>query len=204
LLLTIAGLGTVVVLELARSIAIAPEVTAAAPATAAAEPSTDGTKFRPPPERQFDEISDRPLFFSSRRPFVAPAEAGPEPASPDQPTAKIELVGVLLSERERAALVQSEGEDAAHWVHEQQTVAGRLVEEIAADRIRVRDGDNIEVITLRRSGAIEPKTPTPSTAADRKPAPSTAADRKPAPSTPAGRKEVKHAKAQRAQTTPVR
>ena len=154
--MAIAGLGTVVVLELAGGVAIAPEVTAAAPATAAAESAAGPTKFQPPPERQFDEISDRPLFFPSRRPFIPFA---PQASPADDPAANIELIGVLLTDRQRAALVRPEGQPAARWVHEQQTIAGWLVEEIAADRMRVRDGDHVEVVKLRADQARAPTKP---------------------------------------------
>jgi hypothetical protein len=161
LLLTIAGLGTVVVFELTRDVAIAPEVTAAAP-TSAAEASTDGMKFAPPPERQFGEISDRPLFSPSRRPFVPPVAPVSHSASTDEPSAKIELLGVILTKRERAALVQPGGQNVAYWVHEQQTVAGWLIEEIAADRIRVRDRDRLEVVKLRADQARPTQSPSTS------------------------------------------
>lgn len=148
MLLAVAGLGTVVVLELTGSVALAPEVTAAAPASAAARPPVGHAEFRPPPERQFDEISDRPLFFPSRRPFVSLVAAEPQaPSTADLPA--IELIGVLLTGHGRAALVQPGGEPAAHWVHERQTVAGWLVEKIAADRVRLRGGDRVEIVRLR-------------------------------------------------------
>jgi hypothetical protein len=176
MLLAVAGLGTVVVLELAGSGAIAPEVTAAAPATAAPEPPVGPAKFRPPAERQFAEISDRPLFSPSRRPFVPPAES----QAGDAPS--IELVGVLLTERERAALVQPEGQPAARWVHERQTVAGRLVEEIAADRVRFRDSDRVEIVKLRADQARpHPKHDDKVTSAGRTPRPRTTSKHKHSP-----------------------
>jgi Type II secretion system protein C len=160
LLLAIAGLSAAVVLELTGGVAIAPDVTAAAPATAAPEAAAAPTTYRPPPERQFDEISDRPLFFPSRRPFVPPAGATEAEATPAaEPAIGLELIGVLLTEHQRAALVQPQGEPAAHWVHEQQTVAGWLVEEIAPDRVRVREGDRVEVVKLRADQARGPTEP---------------------------------------------
>jgi hypothetical protein len=155
LLLAVAGSGAVVALELTDGVAIAPEVTAAAPPRVAAEASADPIKFDPPAERQFEEISDRPLFFPSRRPFVPPATTESQDA-PAEETASVELIGVLLTERGRAALIQPKGQPGAHWVHEQQTVAGWLVEEIAADRVRVRDGDHVEVVKLRADQARPP------------------------------------------------
>jgi hypothetical protein len=152
LLLAIAGLAAVVMLELGGDVAIAPEVTAAARATVAAEAQAEPKKFQPPPERQFNEITARPLFFPSRRPFVPAAAADSQAAPTDDPTS-VELIGVLLTESERAALVQPKGEPAAHWVREQQTVAGWVIEEIGADRVRLRDGDHVEVVKLRSDQA---------------------------------------------------
>ena len=145
-------------LELAGGVAIAPEVTAAAPARVAAEAPAGPDEISATAERQFDEISDRPLFFPSRRPFVPPATTESQAAPAEEP-ASVELIGVLLTERERAALVQPKGQPGAHWVHEQQTVAGWLVEEIAADRVRVRDGDHVEVVKLRADQARPPAKP---------------------------------------------
>jgi hypothetical protein len=152
MLLAVAALGTVIVLELAGAGAIAPEVTAAAPASTAAKPPVGDTEFRPPPERQFDEISDRPLFFPSRRPFVSLVGAESQ-AAPTEDPPSIELIGVLLTQHERAALVQPGGQPAAQWIHERQTVAGWLVEEIAADRVRLRGGDRVEIVKLRADQA---------------------------------------------------
>ena len=156
--------GAVVGLELAGGVAIAPEVTAAAPASPAPEAPAEPARFRPPAERQFDEISDRPLFFPSRRPFV-PAATEAEAAPAGDPATGLELIGVLLTERQRAALVQpqgaAQGQPGAHWVHEQQTVAGWLVEEIATDHIRLREGDRVEVVKLRADQARAPTKPKP-------------------------------------------
>jgi hypothetical protein len=182
LLLAIAGLGTVVGLELTGGVAIAPEVTAAAPASAAPEAPAEPAQFRPPAEQQFDEISDRPLFFPSRRPFVPPVAATEAEAAPGgAPATGLELIGVLLTERQRAALVQPQGQPGAHWVHEQQTVAGWLVEEIAADRIRLREGDRVEVVKLRADQAhARTKPKNKRKAANRKAAKAETAEQTPA------------------------
>jgi len=158
-LLAIAGLGTVVAYELTGGVAIAPEVTAAAPASAMPEAAPAPSEFQPPPQRQFDEISARPLFFPSRRPFAPPAGAEAEAAAVAEPAIALELIGILLTERKRAALLQPAGQPGAQWVREQQTVAGWLVEEIAPDRVRLRDGDQVEVVELRDDQAREPVKP---------------------------------------------
>jgi hypothetical protein len=152
--LGIAGLAACVVLELTGT-GIAPEVTAAAPATGLPEAPPEPREFQPPPRREFNEISARPLFFPSRRPFVPPdAPAATQAAVP--PPIGVELIGVLLTEQERAALVQPQGEAEAHWLHEGQTVAGWSVEEIAADHVTLRDGDRLELVKLRADRAPDP------------------------------------------------
>jgi hypothetical protein len=158
-LLAIAGLGTVVAYELTGGVALAPEVTAAAPASALPEAAPEPTEFRPPPQRQFNEISTRPLFFPSRRPFAAPTAEGALVAPVAEPAVVLELIGVLLTDQERAALLQPAGEPGGQWVREQQTVAGWLVEEIAPDRVRLREGDRVEVVELRDDQAREPVRP---------------------------------------------
>ena len=157
-MLAIAGLGTVVAYELTGGVAIAPEVTAAAPASAMPEAAPAPSEFQPPPQRQFNEISARPLFFPSRRPF-APPGAEAEAAEDAEPAVALELIGVLLTDHERAALLQPLGQASALWAREQQTVAGWLVEEIALDRVWLRDGDRVEVVELRDDQAREPIKP---------------------------------------------
>lgn len=157
-LLAIAGLGTVIAYELTGGVAIAPEVTAAAPASAMPEAAPAPSEFQPPPQRQFNEISARPLFFPSRRPF-APSAAEAEAAAVAEPAVALELIGVLLTDHERAALLQPLGQASALWAREQQTVAGWLVEEIAPDHVRLREGDRVEVVELRDDQAREPVKP---------------------------------------------
>jgi hypothetical protein len=157
-LLVIAGLGTVVAYELTDGVALAPQVTAAAPASELPEATPEPNEFQPPPQRQFNEISARPLFFPSRRPFT-PLPEGAAPAAPvAEPAAVLELIGVLLSDRERAALLQPAGQ-GAQWVREQQTVGGWLVEEIAPDRVRLREGDRVELVELRDDQARDATKP---------------------------------------------
>ena len=159
-MLAIAGLATVVAYELTGGVALAPDVTAAAPASAMPEAMPEPSEFRPPPQRQFNEISARPLFSRSRRPFASPpGEATEQAAAVAEPAAELELIGVLLTDRERAALLQSVDQPGAQWVREEQTVAGWLVEEITSDRIRLRDGDRVEVVELRDDQARLPVRP---------------------------------------------
>ena len=156
-LLICASLAGVVAVELSSSLRLAPEVTAAAPAALpAAEP--EAPSFSPPPPEAFDEIALRPLFFESRRPFVptlldeGPAE---EPVAAEK--LAVELVGTLVTDARRAALLQPAGQDAA-WHREGDKVAGWRVGKIGRDQVMLRQGEESETLDLRADLA-GPKRP---------------------------------------------
>ena len=147
-LLICASLAAVVGLELSSGMSIAPEVTAAPPPAPLAEAAPAAQRFEAPPEDAFDEIVLRPLFFESRRPFVPPpADVAAAEAEPDQPLA-IELVGTLVTDQGRAALIQPEGEPAA-WHRKGEKIAGWELREIGPDQITLRRGDEVTTVTLR-------------------------------------------------------
>jgi hypothetical protein len=146
-LLICAGLAGVVVLELSSSLPLAPEVTAASPATlpaAAAAPP----RFEPPPAGAFEDIALRPLFFESRRPFepTAAVEEGQAPVA--EPALAVELVGTLVTDQDRAALLQPAGQSAS-WYREGDRIAGWRIATIARERITLRQGEEIETLELR-------------------------------------------------------
>lgn len=147
-LLACAGLAGVVALELSSDLQLAPEVTAAAPATlAGAEP--EASRFEPPPPDAFDEIALRPLFFESRRPFVpAPVDAGLVEAPPEEEPLAVELVGTLVSEQSRAALLQPAGQDAS-WRREGDKIAGWRIGRIERDGVTLRHGEDSKQLELR-------------------------------------------------------
>lgn len=150
-----AGLGAVVVLELAGGLPIAPQVTAALPPSAAIHWSHEPTVFEPPAREKLDIIAARPLFSPSRRPFVAPqaGEVLPEAAAPLPP---LELIGVLFTDTQQNALIRPlNGGDAA-WVREQDAVAGWRIEKIERRRVHLRAGDRLEVVELRADGNVPP------------------------------------------------
>jgi hypothetical protein len=141
-----AGLGGVVALELSSSLPFAPQVTAALPAAPLPDIAPEPAAFEPPPSRTFGEISERPLFSTSRRPFVPETESE-EAAAPDEQVS-IELVGTLLTEEGRAALLQPAGQ-AARWLRAGQKIAGWQVETIERDRITLRLDDEAKALQLR-------------------------------------------------------
>ena len=146
-LLICAGLGGVVALELSSSLPLAPEVTAASPAALpAAAPAPP--RFAPPPVGAFDDIALRPLFFATRRPFepTVAVEEGEAPVA--KPEVSVELVGTLVTDQDRAALLQPAGESAS-WHREGDQVAGWRIGTIERERITLRQGGKIETVELR-------------------------------------------------------
>lgn len=146
-LLICAGLAGVVALELSSSLPLAPEVTAAAPAALpAAAPAPP--RFEPPPAGTFEEIALRPLFFESRRPFepMIAAEGGEAPIA--EPTLAVELVGTLVTDQGRVALLQPAGQSAS-WRREGDKIAGWRIGTIERERITLRQGDETETLELR-------------------------------------------------------
>jgi hypothetical protein len=166
-LLICASLAGVIALELSSSLPLAPKVTAAAPAVLPA-PEPLAPRFDPPPAGALDEIAERPLFFESRRPFVAPP-IDQEPAAAPLVEEKIavELVGTLVTDQGRAALVQPAGQDAS-WRREGDKIAGWRIGAIERDSITLRQGDETETLTLRADLAGPAKPNKAETAADRR------------------------------------
>ena len=147
-LLTCAALAAVVGLELSSGISLAPQVTAAPPPTPLPEAGPATQSFEAPPESLFDEIALRPLFFESRRPFVpAPVDAAAEEPAPAQ-AFSIELIGTLVTDQGRAALLQPEGEPAV-WRRAGDKIAGWNLRAIERDQVTLAQGEEIETLSLR-------------------------------------------------------
>jgi hypothetical protein len=151
LLLACSALAAIVGLELGKDLPIAPRVTAAPP-VALELPRKEGTRYDPPAPQEFDAIANRPLFSATRRPFVPVAveEDLPEPAAGPEATGPgIELVGVLLSDSQRAALLAPVGGGQPLWLYEGQAMDGWVIEGIQADRATLRQGKRASVLELR-------------------------------------------------------
>ncbi|HEV2552086.1 MAG TPA: hypothetical protein VGU20_32560 [Stellaceae bacterium] len=128
---------------------------------AASEP-----RFTMSPLRDFGEVLARPVFSETRRP---PA---PEAAAPGA-TAPFALVGVVLSAKERHALLEHGLPPHIDRVAEGQEVDGWTLEAVQLDRVVLRRGDNrVEVKAKdkaptpapqqRRAAAASPPAPPPS------------------------------------------
>lgn len=147
-----AGLGSVVIFQLAGVLPIAPQVTAALPPSSAIAWSHEPTLFEPPPREEVDIIAARPLFSSSRRPVVLQAEEVLPEASVSLPP--LELIGVLLTDVQQAALIRPLDGSAAAWVRENDAVAGWRIERIERRRVHLRAGDRLEVVELRADAVV--------------------------------------------------
>lgn len=150
LVLSCLALGTVLAFELVEDVSLAPQVTAAAPAVPEI-PERGPVSFEPPDPEAFEVIGERPLFSPSRRPFVPPAADEPA-AGPDEPPPEpllAELIGVVLTADQRAAMVQEEGASSPRRVAVGQSVAGWRVVEVEPSRAVFRRGEEVQVLELR-------------------------------------------------------
>lgn len=150
-----AGLGAAVAFELTGGLPLAPEVTAAPPSAPPVDWSHEPVEFTPPSRGEIDEIAARPLFSPSRRPFVAPKEdSAPAPV---QSLPSVQLIGVLVTEQQRAALVQNADGGDTSWVREGAAVAGWEVEKIEHSRVHLRAGERLDIVELRADTAVPAK-----------------------------------------------
>jgi hypothetical protein len=151
-LLACTGLAGTIVFELSSP--FAPQVTAAHPAAPLPEFAPPPDPFDPPPRDLFAEITARPLFSPSRRPFVPQDE--PVAKLQDQSIA-IELVGTLLTGQGRAALLQPQGQNA-QWVLAGQQIAGWQVVAIQRDEVSLRLDEKAKTLELR-TDLVQPAPP---------------------------------------------
>lgn len=151
-LAAIAVLGGALALEVTRM----PEAAGARTALMAEPLVADGALPIPGPGRvaagAAQEITDRPLFFASRRPLspepAAVAEVKPEPVPPVDFT----LVGTILSGQSRVALVKPD-KTALVELALGQVVGAWTISAIDADRIMVRHGATEQLLGLRDFGS---------------------------------------------------
>ena len=107
------------------------------PQEAAAD--TGSAKFVMPPPTAFAEIYARPVFSPLRRPTPPPAStpvvrAAPPPAPPPN----MMLIGILVGNNGRVAVLRPAGAGPAVTVTEGQDVSGWLVHQILVDRVVLR------------------------------------------------------------------
>jgi len=128
---------------------------ASAPSTgigkpAALPPLPPDPEFAMPPEASFAVVVDRPVFSPGRR-----AIQGAGPVAAPGTSADLKLVGVIIRDDERVALVRLRNGDQLESVRQGDNVAGWSAVSIAPDRVLFRHGAVEEEIIL------DYKTPAP-------------------------------------------
>jgi type II secretory pathway component PulC len=139
-----------------RQITTLPVTRAAAPPADPVAPAALAS-FAVPDRGSLAVIVERPVFSESRRPSAS--EEGPAPAL------DFTLVGVMISDRERSALVQSPHGGAVQRLAEGEEVDGWIVVDIEPDHIVVRHDTSEAEMPLDYSAPAPPvpvaKTPAP-------------------------------------------
>jgi hypothetical protein len=107
----------------------------------------EAPEFRAPPRDMIDVIVARPLFSPSRRPEVAAA------LKSDGEDVTFELIAVLLTGSQRAALVRIGAQEQPVWVHERDWLSSWRVETIRADHLRVERRSEVRIVTARSDPA---------------------------------------------------
>jgi len=75
-----------------------------------------------------------------------PADVAAAEPAPDAPP--VELVGTLVTDQGRAALLQPQGEPAV-WRRKGEKIAGWELRRIEPDQVTLRNGDEVETLSLR-------------------------------------------------------
>ena len=101
-----------------------------------------------PPLSAFSEIVARPLFSPARRPPTETEDFNADEVSPPKPSNFI-LAGVVISSEGQLALLRRMNTTEVVRALLGQEIDGWRVERIESDRVTLRQGDTVEVITLR-------------------------------------------------------
>lgn len=107
-------------------------------------------KFTFPPLAEFSEIVARPLFSPSRRPpkEIEDSDSDTFVALPSQPSRFI-LAGVVISAEGRMVLLRRMNSTDLIRALMGQEIDGWYVESIEQDRVTLRRGDTVEIVTLQ-------------------------------------------------------
>lgn len=135
LLAVCAALALAVYLQSSAELALPDDPSGAAAALEPALELSDEPAFRMAPIERFSETVTRPLFMSTRRPPEpgAPAAAVPERATSALPA--FEISGIVISPRERLALLARGRSREVIRVSEGELIEGWVVRRILPDRV---------------------------------------------------------------------
>lgn len=136
------------------SVPPAPLAQAVLPAAAAGLPAAQSAPALPPISA-YAEVTERPLFSPSRQP--APPEAAQEDLGN---SSAFTLLGIVISEGERMALIEHGKPGVVARLKEGQAVEGWRLQAIEADRVILEHGGTQQPLKLKdlkdRPGAAQP------------------------------------------------
>jgi hypothetical protein len=127
-----------------------PPLPSVAPQPAADLPEIPGWEVPVPPMSKYGEIIERPLFTSDRRPPppdeqpVAETQQVTPQTKPD-----VRLLGIVITEGKRQALLQEGRDDKVVYAEPGVTVQGWTVESIESEQVVLVLGEQREEIDLR-------------------------------------------------------
>ena len=139
------------------------DIAAARPAPAveqepAPRPAARSADLEMPPLDEFAEIAGRTLFNPTRRPIeTPPPPAKVQVVSPSRFT----LIGVLISDGERMALIRRGGAGDYLRVNVGQQVDGWHIENIMPNRVTIRKGKTKEDLILKDRAEPAPRAKRP-------------------------------------------
>lgn len=109
-----------------------------------------GSAPRDPPRLEpldaFSEVVERPVFFRTRRP--PDPEADPPPQAEAASKADFVLSGLIISGKDRLALLRPVRSATVERVHEGEEIDGWLVQAVHADRVVLKRGETVQEILL--------------------------------------------------------
>ncbi len=114
-----------------------------------------------PSPGKLDDSINRPLFMKNRKPYVEP-EPEPEPElveekEPAEPLTE-SLVSVIITDKVKVVFLS--GGDGTVRLEEGMSYNGWTVAKVHADKVEMKEGDNVEVLELRTfpdSPEVKPK-----------------------------------------------
>lgn len=139
----------------APSETVAPRAFTASPPSATLVSNESITVAPLPPLQTFLEIVARPLFSATRRPPAPQKVQKPKPIIASAPTPiRIEtgqytLVGIVIDEDKKAALLRKGRRGELMRVGIGQKLDGWTVDDIVADSVKLRQGDVVDLVLLR-------------------------------------------------------
>lgn len=149
LLTVCAALAVAVYLQSSAELALPDDPSGAAAALEPAIELSDEPAFRMPPIERFSETVTRPLFMATRRPPEpgAPAAAAPERATNALPA--LEVSGIIISPRERLALLARGRSSEVIRVSEGELIEGWVVKSILPDRVILEQNGTQQELKLK-------------------------------------------------------